>query len=396
LAGITFLAHSPSPALAKSRGQLLNELEQKQKSIDEARAAMRQAEATRKAAVEDIAALDQKIDALEQDLARVEKDRDRVAAELDQTRTILQKLKADIEKKRAQLAKAEEDLSAQQARLNARAASIYKGGEVSYVEVLLSTERLVDLVNRLDLLTKLMEQDENVLGQIKRLRAQVQAEKEALQAEEAQQAQVEAQQAEQARKLNGLVAERESKLDSLDDAKAEKQRVADKAAQDKVLWEKQEDELLRESAGIAAELRKLSSSSGGGPVVRGSGQMIMPVAGRLSSRFGYRTHPISGVRKLHTGLDIAAPSGTPIKAADDGTVVFAGWRGGYGKTLIVSHGNGLATLYAHQSALLVGSGARVGKGQVIGRVGSTGYSTGPHLHFEVRKNGSPVDPLSYL
>jgi murein DD-endopeptidase MepM/ murein hydrolase activator NlpD len=241
-----------------------------------------------------------------------------------------------------------------------------------------------------------MEQDEDVLGQIKKLRAKVQAEKAALQSEEAEVAQAEARQAEQAEKLNGLVAERESKIGALDDARSEKQVVAKKAEQDKALWEKQEDDLQRESAGIEAELRKISGSSGGGSVVQGTGQMIWPVNGRLSSRFGYRIHPISKVRKLHTGIDIAAGSGTSIKAADAGTVVFAGWRGGYGKTIIVSHGSGLATLYAHQSALLVGSGARVGKGQVIGKVGSTGYSTGPHLHFEVRKNGSPVDPLSYL
>jgi murein DD-endopeptidase MepM/ murein hydrolase activator NlpD len=114
------------------------------------------------------------------------------------------------------------------------------------------------------------------------------------------------------------------------------------------------------------------------------------------SPFGYRIHPIYGDRRLHTGVDFDASEGTPIHAAESGTVVSAGWMGGYGNATIIDHGNGLATLYAHQSAILVSGGQHVTRGQVIGRVGCTGACTGPHLHFEVRVNGTPVDPMPYL
>ncbi|NND85281.1 MAG: peptidoglycan DD-metalloendopeptidase family protein [Acidimicrobiia bacterium] len=124
--------------------------------------------------------------------------------------------------------------------------------------------------------------------------------------------------------------------------------------------------------------------------------LINPVDGILTSAFGYRTHPISGVRKLHTGVDYGAGSGTPIYAANRGRVIYSGWYGGYGNTIIIDHGGGLTTLYAHQSRLRVSSGQEVALGDRIGDVGTTGYSTGPHLHFETRENGIPVDPRKYL
>jgi murein DD-endopeptidase MepM/ murein hydrolase activator NlpD len=121
-----------------------------------------------------------------------------------------------------------------------------------------------------------------------------------------------------------------------------------------------------------------------------------PVNGTITSGYGYRTHPILGYSRLHSGTDFGAISGTPIVAASDGVVVTAGWLGGYGNAVVISHGGGVATLYAHQSRLAVGPGVRVHRGQVIGYVGSTGMSTGPHLHFEVRINGVTTDPARYL
>lgn len=121
-----------------------------------------------------------------------------------------------------------------------------------------------------------------------------------------------------------------------------------------------------------------------------------PISGRVGSGFGYRIHPIYGTRRLHTGIDMGASSGTPIAAAKAGTVIGASYRGGYGNAVVISHGGGISTLYAHQSKLNVSVGQEVSRGDIVGWVGSTGASTGPHLHFEVRANGSPVDPIPYL
>jgi murein DD-endopeptidase MepM/ murein hydrolase activator NlpD len=127
-----------------------------------------------------------------------------------------------------------------------------------------------------------------------------------------------------------------------------------------------------------------------------TGRFLLPVEGRIGSGFGPRVHPIYGSSRMHTGVDIGAPSGAPIRAADDGVVVMAGWNGGYGNWTLIDHGGGLATGYGHQSSIGVSRGQHVSRGQVIGRVGSTGASTGPHLHWEVRVNGNPVNPMAWI
>lgn len=131
-------------------------------------------------------------------------------------------------------------------------------------------------------------------------------------------------------------------------------------------------------------------------IIRGTGVMTYPSDAPTSSPFGWRIHPILGYRRFHAGLDFAASYGSTIRAADSGTVIFAGWYGGYGRALIIDHGNGMTTLYGHTSELYVTEGQAVERGQAIAAVGSTGFSTGPHLHFEVRRNGTPVDPANYL
>ena len=167
-------------------------------------------------------------------------------------------------------------------------------------------------------------------------------------------------------------------------AVADRERAADQAAYER---------LQAESRRLAELIRRAAASRGTGQV--GKGGMLWPTPGPVTSGYGYRVHPIYGYRRLHAGIDIGAPSGQAIVAVLSGRVVTAGPMGTYGNLVVVDHGNGLSTAYAHQSRVAVSSGQQVARGAVIGYVGSTGASTGPHLHFETRVNGEPVDPMRY-
>ena len=143
-------------------------------------------------------------------------------------------------------------------------------------------------------------------------------------------------------------------------------------------------------------LRNMESSGGGSSSSGGTGRFMWPCRGEITSYFGWRTHPIFGTTKYHSGMDIAVDYGTPIMAADSGTVIYSGWLGGYGYAVMIDHGSGLVTLYAHNQSLNVYEGQYVTKGTCISYAGSTGYSTGTHCHFEVRLHGEVTEPLNYL
>lgn len=152
-----------------------------------------------------------------------------------------------------------------------------------------------------------------------------------------------------------------------------------------------------ESNRVAAEIRRLQEAQRNRTLSRG-GKMLWPTPGysRITSDYGMRVHPILKTKRMHTGIDIAAPMGAKVVAALDGGVIYVGWNGAYGRTVIVDHGSGISTMYPHLSKSLVKVGQEVRAGQKIAEVGSTGWSTGPHIHFEVRKNGDPINPWPYL
>ncbi len=158
---------------------------------------------------------------------------------------------------------------------------------------------------------------------------------------------------------------------------------------------KQSASTVKQPESLSVQTRKKESLRSS--INLGRGQFVKPLSSyRITSNFGYRRHPVYKRTRFHSGIDLAAPTGTRISAADSGQVVFAGWRGGYGRCVIIDHHNNYKTLYGHMSRILVSTGANVRRGSIIGAVGSTGVSTGPHLHFELRKNEQPVNPASKI
>jgi murein DD-endopeptidase MepM/ murein hydrolase activator NlpD len=172
--------------------------------------------------------------------------------------------------------------------------------------------------------------------------------------------------------------------------------LADRLNSDRMALDAALARLEQDSSTIGQLIRSRGTNQSRPQIQVGNGRLSYPVYGPVSSEFGWRVHPISGTERLHAGIDFAVDYGTPIFAAGGGTVIFSGWYGGYGYAVILDHGGGITTLYAHADELLVSEGIWVNAGTIIAKVGSTGYSTGPHLHFEVRENGEPVDPRGYL
>ncbi len=204
------------------------------------------------------------------------------------------------------------------------------------------------------------------------------------------------------RDLESSIATINRQQTEIQNAISKNEKLIEKLKTDRATWEKAEKDLARQSRVISnminSELRKTSKD--GSVRVSVTGGFIRPVPGKITSPYGTRVHPIFKRKIYHSGVDIGAPYGTSIRAANSGRVMFVGWYSGYGKTIIINHGNinGIptVTLYAHMSQTLVRQGANVAKGAVIGRVGTTGYATGPHLHFEVRQKGNPVNPLNFV
>ncbi len=309
--------------------------------------------------------------------------------QLEQARARLMAARARLRATRAKLARVEAELAGTEARLKVhkkamaeRILAIYRACPPSVLSVAVGAVDYADLVDRMRFVKLICQQDQELLRRLvafERKRAQQQAELQRLKAQQEQyHAQVQAETA--------AVAAQERKT----------RRLLQSILADRKRLESQLAALEAESKRIQQMLAALQRGRGGLRYKgKWSGRFVRPVPGPITSGFGMRMHPILHYRRMHTGVDMRASYGTPIKAAAAGMVVYAGWRGGYGKCVIIDHGSGIATLYAHMSRISVRRGQVVKAGQIIGRVGSTGLSTGPHLHFEVRKFGRPVDPLSF-
>lgn len=301
----------------------------------------------------------------------------------------------------SELEKAQAHLSKREVVLSRRIRDIYMNGQLNYLDVIIGAKDFNDFATRVELLRRVVNSDLELISSIREERDKIDEAKKILE--------------EERQRLATLQTEAEAKKTEIEQHKAEQQAILRNAETDKATAEEAYAELEASSNQIAQMLREREAarqaaqaaaasggSSGGGDddssyqPVSGSGQMIWPVNGVITSPFGYRTHPIFGRQILHSGIDIGVDEGTPVHAADGGVVVEAGWISGYGYCVIIDHGNGTSSLYGHNSSLAVSSGQAVSQGQVIAYAGSTGNSTGPHVHFEVRVGGEPVDPSAYL
>ncbi len=275
--------------------------------------------------------------------------------------------------------KAEKNLAERSDILNKRMRDIYKNGQVSYLDVLFGANDFGDFTTRMELLKRVLNQDVTLIAKVKAERELILQKKAELERDKAAILELKQAAVEKKRLIETRKEEREAVLDSAVNEK----ETADRAYK----------ELMETSRRIEQMIR---SSQSGNKGTEATGALVWPADGPITSPFGWRTHPIFGTQTFHTGVDIGADYGDTVVAADGGVVIYADWMGGYGKAVIIDHGGGISTLYAHNSQLVVSEGQRVQKGQQISLVGSTGYSTGPHLHFEVRQNGSPTNPMSYL
>ena len=320
---------------------------------------------------------------------------DRVEAE-----QALRSTQAEIELNTTELTQTQRDLEQQRDQVRARARATFMYGSPSYPETVLDIDTANDLGASLQYMRSLVHADQNQAEQIATLERKYEAMLERLERLRAVQDEAREQRATERDRVADIVEERRQVAEELEQRAAEHEAILAELERDERRYADAVDDLEAESAAIEDRLadlaRRQRTGASGGTPARSSGSFQWPVNGSVTSGFGYRTHPVLGTQRLHAGVDFGAASGTPIVAAASGTVVSAGWQGGYGNAVIIDHGGGEATLYGHQSRLAVSTGARVSRGEVIGYVGSTGMSTGPHLHFELRINGVPTDPMPRL
>lgn len=363
---LSFVVFAVSPVLA-------DELEDKQQELSniqqQAEEAQRKAEQARK-----------KEQSISEQLRHVQSELDAAQDAFDAVNDQLAHTEEQIKANTELSARLVKKLEAQTKTLHRRIRDIYKNGQVNYLDVLFGAKDFNDFVSRMDILKKILAYDNALIQGTKADRETLAKAKAQLETDRAQ--------------IVALRKQAAEKRAQIAVRRQERQGVLNAATYERETAERAYRELIETSKQIETMIRRIQS---GEKNIGGStGSMVWPAEGEITSPFGWRVHPIFGTQRLHTGIDIGADYGDAVRAADGGVVIHSDWMGGYGNAVIIDHGNGISTLYAHNSQLVVSEGQTVAKGQTISRAGSTGYSTGPHLHFEVRQNGSPVNPLNYL
>ncbi len=290
-------------------------------------------------------------------------------------------LNGEIDDTRRAIDEVKERLAAQKTAYDARLVSMYKSRNVSYIEVLLQSENLSDFLSRVRYLRAVALHDNDIMAEYKADQAQLVSEQEALENNLAQ--------------MLSLKSEQETKRVEVASRSKDREAYLTQLQKDRKRMEQAVEALEAESKALEKIIADLQAQN---PREKKENlSFIWPASGGwISDVYGNREHPVLGGTRFHSGIDYAANRGSDIKAAEDGTVILSGTNGGYGLCVVIDHGGGISTLYGHADKLLVKVGQVVAQGQVIAKVGSTGVSTGPHLHFEVRVNGATQNPLDWL
>lgn len=320
------------------------------------------------------ATLDKKIEALNSRITEIENN-------IKETNNKISQIDSESESTRAEISKLENQIKENEEYLGKRLKVINNNYSLGYLKVILSSNSLSDFFNNIYIIKQVVNQDKEVLKVLDENKIEIEQKE----------------------------AELKEKKNEQEELKKLLEKDSQTVSEDKVEVEKLKQELLKEEEGLQKEIEDIiakqqaqnnqnnqnnSNTQPGGVISNGS----WPVPGysRISSGYGYRNHPILNVQEFHTGIDIPAPMGTPAVAIDNGTIIYSGVKGSYGNTIMIQHDDGKVSLYAHNSQLIASVGQRVEKGQVVSKIGSTGMSTGPHLHFEIRINGKHVNPVDYL
>jgi murein DD-endopeptidase MepM/ murein hydrolase activator NlpD len=324
-----------------------------------------------------------KIASLSEEKRILDEEAEAAIAEHEARKAELDATLARLEENEEKLERTEADYKKKTGQLGQRVRDIYVNGQISYLDVLFGAKDFSDLMTRMDLLKRVLKQDYDLVQIVLAEKEEIERTKSSLEKDKAIQA-------EQEQKARAARDEREVKV-------AKRKAIIDRMKNDKAVIDAQYDELMAASKQVEEMLRRSSYATATPAAVGGgSGAMLWPMAGPVTSEFGWRVHPITGTQKFHSGVDIGGDYGQPIAAAQGGTVEYAGWISGYGNAVIISHGGGISTLYGHCQSLAVGVGQQVSRGETIAYCGSTGNSTGPHVHFEIRVDDVQVDPLGYV
>ena len=356
-----------TPVSASEQDELENELAVLQQRAYDAQ----QRAETVSREMENVAA---EIQVIDEEVAVASDDYRRVKKLLDITETNIESIEEDLAEKT-------EQLSERASILKKRVRDIYMHGQISYIDVRFGAEDFRDLSTRMDLWKKIIRQDYELIKTIIAQRTAILEAKEKLETEQGHQKLL----VDIAEKREASIVERRNRKQAIMDNLEMEREAADRAYEESLAASREVEYLIRQRQGSG------SSASAVGP-----GGMSWPLIGEITSQYGWRVHPIWGDSRYHSGMDIAGDYGDEIRAAAAGEVIHSGWISGYGYTIIIDHGGSLTTLYGHNEALNVGVGQHVERGDVIAYCGSTGNSTGPHCHFEVRIDGELTDPEAYL